>query len=410
MYYLTVHVQGFELQKLLSRCLAEGISLWNIRIIDDLEMTVRINADDWHRFQKLLGNKYKVTILSEKGFKPLLSRFLSKKRTLLGIIIFVLLLYYQSCFVSEIRIYGYQRLTESEIRQHLSNAGLYEGCSKRVDLDQVEIQMFRQLEDISWIGITYKGNLAEVTVVEGTEPINKVNLDQPCHIVAAKEGYINKIIAREGNESVTKGDFVHPGDILISGVLPIEDKTYSQDPEVPNERYTHAKGEVYAKIVYRFTYYQEKEDIKKKKTGKMIPGLSLTIGNFKFNTADLFRPYNSAIYHEHLLLNLVQPFPIQIGVNRQWEVKLQKEKREQKSIEEQGKRQAREAIRENIPDSAQILNKSLKFYREENIIKVIIMIEALEEIGKEQGFTPATIKAPIEMPEEGLISFGKSTN
>ncbi|MDD2215461.1 MAG: sporulation protein YqfD [Eubacteriales bacterium] len=398
MHKIIIRVEGFDLQKLLSLCLEEGIPLWNIRILGDLEITMGLEAADWQRFLKVAGNRYRVTIISEKGLKPLLRRILSKKSTLIGVTIFALLLYYQSCFVSEIRIYGYERLTEREIRESLANAGLYEGCSKSVDLDLVEIEMFRHLEDISWVGIEYRGNLAEVRLVEGTESIATPDLDQPCHIVAAKEGYIEKIIAREGKEAVSQGEFVNVGDVLISGILQIEDKTYSSDPENPMNRYVHARGEAFAKTVYRFIYYQEKEKLLKQRTGRSIPGFSLSIGEYAFNSADFLWPYDSAIYEEKIFFNFLRPIPIQLGINRQYEVDLIKRVRDDQAIEEQGKQQARIAIKENLPESVQIINKSLKFSPEENIIRVTIMIEALEDIGKKQGI------------KEGTDRIGKYTN
>lgn len=60
-------------------------------------------------------------------------------------------------------------------------------------------------------------------------------------------------------------------------------------------------------------------------------------------------------------------------------------------MEKQAKRQARQLIQENVPQSAQILNKSLKFLPEENIIKVTIMVEALEQIGEKKPFIPQDV-------------------
>ncbi|NLY70237.1 MAG: sporulation protein YqfD [Clostridiales bacterium] len=403
MHYITVLVEGFDPQKLLSLCLKEGIALWNIHIRSDLEMTLKLEAKDWKKFMRLKGNRYRVTILSEKGIKPLLKRAFSNKTALIGVALFIFLIYFQSLFISEIRIYGYKSYTEREIREKLKYAGLYEGCSKSIDLDKVEIDMYKQFEDLSWIGIELKGNLAEVTIVEGTKPIPIVDKEQPCHIVAAKEGYIEKTIAREGKGVVEKGDFVREGDLLITGMIPIEDKTYTQDPENPGYRYVHADGEVYAKTIYRFVYYQEKEELHKDLTGREMPGFSIRIGDLTFNSADIFRPFNSAIYEETVLINTVRPFPIEFATNKQKEVKLRKQTRDHKDIEKRAKQQLREAIKEYIPESAQILNNSLKFSEEENIIEVVIMVEALEDIGKKIIFKPA-----IES-EEGNSELGEST-
>lgn len=400
MHYITIRVEGFDLQKLLSQCLNKGIDLWNIKIAGDLEMTMRMDASDWDRFLKLARNRYRVTVISEKGFKPLFRRIITKKRTLVGAALFVLLLYYQSSFISEIRVYGYEKLTEREILENLESASLYAGCSKSVDLDKIEIQMFRNIEELSWIGIKLKGNLAEVTVVEGTTPVEEVDKSKPCHIIASKDGYIQKTIARQGKEAVSQGDFVHAGDLLISGILPIEDKTYSKDPDTVLERYVHAEGEIYAKTVYRFIRYQEKEELRKEKTGRRMPGLSLRIGNFFFNSANHIYPYDKSVYEEKRVFGFLRPVPVEFSYNCQWEVELRKIIRDEEAVTKRAKQQLREAIRENIPDSAQILNNSLKFSQEENIIRVIMMVEALEEIGRKQFFDPAATRGNIEMLRE----------
>lgn len=410
MHYKTIRVEGFDLQKLLSQCLSAGISVWNIQIRGDLDMVLRLDDADWHRFLKLTKNRYRVTVITEKGIKPFIKKAFRKKSSIAGLILFVLLLYYQSTFVSEIRVYGYERLTEREILENLEQAGLYTGCSKSVDLDRIEIEMFKKIPDLRWIGIRFRGNLAEVTIVEGTEIIPEVNKDQPCHIVAAKEGYIEKSVARQGKEAVSKGDFVHVGDLLISGILPIEDKTYSRGTDVALERYVHAEGEVFARTVYRFIRYQEKDKLIKSETGRKVPGFVLSIGNLHINTTDLLWPYDSSIYEVKEVLDILWPVPVRFAIHSQKEVELKYEKKDEESIEKQAKLHMREAIKDNIPDSAQILNNSLKFSQEENIIKVTIMIEALEDIGTEKAFVPAATNQIKEITGGGTVSIGESAN
>ena len=60
MHYITVRVEGFDPQKLLSLCLKEGVALWNIRIYGNLEMTLReIEAKDLKKFMRIKGNRYR---------------------------------------------------------------------------------------------------------------------------------------------------------------------------------------------------------------------------------------------------------------------------------------------------------------------------------------------------------------
>lgn len=406
MHFMMIRVEGFQLEKLLSLCLKHNIPLRNLRMRSDMEMTFTIDRSYYEQLLRLAKNRHQITVIDERGIVPPLTRILKKKSTLIGVALFVLLLVYQSSYVSEIRVNGYERLTESEIREELAAAGLYEGCNKNVDLDRVEIRMFQALPDISWIGITLKGNMAVATVIEGTPELEQVDTSKACHIVATREGYIETIIAREGKEAVAKGDFVEEGDMLITGILTIEDKTYTSDPENPPLRYVHANGEVYAKTVYRFIRYQEKNDILKKLTGKSLWGFSIKIGDLILDTSKILWPYDQAIYEEKEIVDWIRPIPFRLMINRQMEVQTEKVERTEASIESLGNRQARDAIKENISELARISNKSLKFSAEENIIKVIIMVEAVEQIGAEKAFLPGDTNDN----KEGIDALGEPAN
>lgn len=388
MHYKEIRVEGFEIHKLLSQCLKEGISLRNIRITGECEFTAVIGAKDWQKFRTVAKNRYNLTVTRERGIKQLVRRMLSSRSTILGIIIFCAIIVLQTAFVSEIRVYGYEKLPEREILEALEEAGLFVGCERSVDLDSIKIEMHRQLDNLSWIGITLKGGLAEVTVAEGTLPVEQIDKNQPCHIVAKKEGYIVKTIAREGKPAVEKDEFVNVGDLLISGIIEITDKTYSSDPENPPSRYVHSEGEVFAKTVHRFICYQEVNDIEKRKTGKTVPGLRVKAGTKEINTANLFAAYDTSAYEEKKVFGIIWPFPAEIYITRVSELELFSRARQADEIEALANRQAREFIKAVIPESTQITNKSLKFLPGENIIKVTILIEALEDIGQKKTFIP----------------------
>ncbi len=404
MHYISIHVEGFDIHKLLSLCLKEGIELREIKILSNFEFTADVIGSDWPRLSRLAGSRYRLSITKEKGLKPLAQKLLSNRSLIAGFLLFLLIIFTQTMFVSEIRVYGYEKLTEREILECLQDAGLYVGSSTRsIDPDQVEIEMYRSLDQISWIGITFRGGLAEVTVAEGTESKIQVDKSQPCNIVAAKDGYIEKTIAREGKVTAEKDSFVHVGDVLITGILQIEDKTYSRDPDSVLYRYVHADGEVYARTVHRFICYQDIHSLEKRKTGNSIPGIRLTLGTRAWDSADILIPYETSAYEEKIVLDLRWPFPVEVAVTRISELELYMTKRGQEEIKEQANRQVREFIKNNLPESTQILNKSLKFLPEENIIKVTAMIEALEQIGQKRSFIPPQ----IEEGEEGKTTLGK---
>lgn len=383
-HYKIVRIEGFGIQKLLTECAKSDIVLRDIHILNDMEIIMTLMDWDYDKLLKIVKNKYRVTILSEKGYKPLFKKIFNKKSTIIGLILFALLMYYQSSFVSEIRVYGYETFTEAAVRDSLRGAGFYEGCSKKVDISSVKLHIYQDLDNIAWIGIKYIGNMAEVTIVEGTITPKLVDITKPCDIVASKNGYIEKTIAKEGKIAQEKGAYVQTGDVLISGIVPIKSTAYGTPESALTERYVHAAGEVYARVPYRLNYYQERYKLEKTPTGRQIVGIKLRFGNVFINTAKLFNYFDKASYREKIILDTIRPVPITIGFSVLEEIEVQKQEREQIEINKLGNTQVRTAIKENLPEKAQIINKSLNFAQRENIISVTILLETLEEIGKEK--------------------------
>lgn len=383
-YSIRIKVEGFDQEKLLTECVRRGIPMRDIHPANDIEMSLTLMEWDYKEFLRIAKNRYQITIIKESGYKPAIRKTFRNRSTIAGLIIFALILFYQSTFVSEIRILGYEKFTETEIRDSLREAGLYEGCSKSVDLKKVKLHIYDDLDNIAWIGVKYIGNLAEVSIVEGTITPRPVDKSKPCNIVADKEGYVERTIAREGVVAAQQGTFVKPGDVLISGIVPLRNTAYGTPAAGLTERYVHSAGEVYAKVPYRLFYYQEKYEDIKEPTGRCTYGIRLEIGGLKINTARVFYNYENSVYTEKALFHTIRPIPMSLGFARIDEVMVSRLERSGSEVQKQANRLVRQAIKEKLGENSQILNKSLKFSSGENIIGVTIMLETLEKIGIEK--------------------------
>jgi len=377
-------IEGFQLDKLLTECLARGIDLRKIKVRGDLEMTLIVTEEDYNHLLKIIRSRYRVTVLKERGSRPAIKKLLSQKATLVGALLFAFLLYYQSLFVAEIRVYGYEAIPETQIRNVLKEAGFYEGCKKDIDISKVKQAVYDKIDNIVWIGISCKGNMAEVNVVEGKVKPPVLEEKTPCDIVADQAGYIYEIIPKEGLRTVPDGTFVNMGDILISGIVPLSPTAYGTSAASATERYVHASGSVKAKIPYRAIFYQERYERIQQKTGRLLYGMQITIGSKSFDTLNDYNSYEVSKRTSKNIFHTVKPFPIKFTFSKDEEVKLLRRERVETEIRSQAEVQLREYLRGNIPKNVQILNKSLNFSLEENIIEVSVMLETLQEIGKEQ--------------------------
>lgn len=322
-YRVKVRIVGLSPHLLINRLLVHNITIRDINYIDASEVTFTIQGDRLSTLKKEAGYKFKVDVISEKGIRPLARNLKSRKLMLAGAVIFVLFFFAQSVFIKEIEVSGYKSLTESQIRSALAKHGLYEGATKFIDLHQVEQSLYSDFDEIVYARVRIEGKYVLVQVSEGDETNlddavkGRLDISVPCDIVAPRDCYIEEIRTFAGRAVCRPGDYVEKGDILITGIVPVENPTYTPKEGDPLCQYMHSEGEITARIPYFYSF-----EIKEKDKG----------------TA------------KNLLM--------------QW-------------------------IKKNIPENAQILNKSLNFSSLGNIIRVYGKIETRQKVGIEKEISVA---------------------
>jgi len=381
-YCIRVTLEGNDPERFLDKCIREGIALKNIVRKNDCTITFEILSSDYRKITEMAGNRYKLRISREKGLFYRIRLMLNRKILLAGLMLFSGIIYYQSLFISEISVNGYESISEQALRQSMESAGFYEGCRKSVNLNKVKLQIYDDFDNISWVGIQYDGNLARVNIAEGGEPYinDAVADDSPCNIVADKDGYIDDVIPREGVRAVEDGHFVREGDVLISGIIPLESTAYGKEDEKKTEMYVHAQGTVTARIPVRLDFYMEACETEFKSESRR---LWLLCVNGKNPVLDLI-PYEKARVERVDIINAVKPFRLKIQLVSIEKINLSRTEITDKKAKEKVLNETHKYIKENLPEDTQILNKSLNFTREKNIIKAGVTLETLQQIGKEE--------------------------
>lgn len=380
-HYRKIRIEGFGLDKLLNKCIKDRIRIRGVAFINELELTLSISSRDLKKLKKLAKNTYRITVLGDGGYGYHIKRLGKKKITILGVLLFAALLFYQSLFIVEIRVNGYEAIGERDLRESLAEAGLYEGCRKDIDINEVKIHLYEEYDTISWVGIHFDGNLAEVSIAEGAKPVTpKVEEKTPCDIVADKAGYISRVIPTEGVRAVKDGEYVKKGDVLITGIVPLNNVAYGTDSEDETETYVHAAGTVEAKIPERIHFFAERYERRKEKTGKRIWGFSVN----DYNLAKKRNHYEVSTVKTKNLLNIVKPFRLKIDMVCVEEVHVKEREVKNTELKKAVNAKIRQYAKENLPQKAQILNKSLNFSREKNIINIGVTLETLQTIGVEE--------------------------
>ena len=388
----TIRIEGFEINRFISVCMRQHIRLKSIKYIDDTAIEVLIRAADLDRLRQAAGSRYRITVVSSRGYEPVLKYIWRRKTTIVGIGIFIFLIFYQSLFVAEIEVTGYESISEKDIRQTLADAGLYEGARIREDTSDVKNAVFSMSDNIAYISVKYEGRKAIVDIVEAKyKEIKKTRDTRPCNIVSDTDCYIDTVKVYNGERNIREGQYVKKGKVLISGTVHMESTAYGTPAEKIKEYYVHAAGEVTGIKPYEYIFYEEKQQYIKETTGKFIPYINIRFGDMMFYSENMTGSYKVS-QRECLktVKNRVIPLSIELGkIN---EIHLKKQKRSKKDLKKSAEAKIRAEIKENLPEDAQIINKSLKFSPEENIIVIYVQLEVRQKIGKEEEITASDTK------------------
>lgn len=355
-----VRIEGFQIGKLLDAAAKNGILLRSVRVYAETEAQAEIAACDLKRLQKLAGARYRVKPRARRGAVYQTRVFLRRPVLAIGVLLAAAIVIAESFFVAAIEVDGYRAIPESELRACLAESGIREGTYRpRIDWERAETAIFETFPQIMWVRLVYDGRLVVLEVAETGHKIIRgetelsaeeedlfvpapAKQDGYCDIVAARGGYIESINPTWGDAMAEQGDYVKKGQVLICGRIPIEPTTFEEN--APKEYYVRARGEVWARVPYRLTFRQERYLRSSAKT------------NAQHETAQAEQPA--------VVSNRVE--------------------KTQKQAKAKAEQQIRVWAKENLPENAEIVKKSLNFLQKENIIEVGVTLEVRQQIGKEQ--------------------------
>ncbi len=344
-----VRIEGFQIGKLLDAAAKNGILLRSVRVYAETEAQAEIAACDLKRLKKLGGARYRITAQKRQGGVYQMRRMRKRPVLLLGIVLAAAIVIGESFFVAAVEIDGYRAIPEAELRACLAECGIREGVYRpAIDWEKAEAAVFARFPQIMWVRLVYDGRLVLLEVAETGHKIirgetelsaEEEDLFIPApeersgysNIVAARSGYIERIDPVWGDAMAEPGDYVKKGQVLIRGQIPIEPTTFEEN--APKEYYVRAQGEVWAHVPYRLTFRQE-------------------------------RYLRSA----------------QVGTA----VVADRVEKSQKQAKAKAEQQIRIWAKENLPENAEIVKKSLNFTQKENIIEIGVTLEVRQQIGKEQ--------------------------
>ena len=366
---LQLRIEGFKADKLLNMAFRKGIFMRRICVLSETEITVWIAAGDLKKLKKLAKSLYKITVLQEKGPECGLKKIRRQPFVLLGIALAAAVIFARSLLISTVIVDGYKAIPEESLRKCLSESGIYEGAWRPdIEWEKARKTLYDTFPEITWVKLVYDGTAVYLDIAETDDlrDTSRTDADGDAEdtddaedtgkkitytdLVAEKSGYVERVQPLWGEARVEAGDYVKKGQVLIGGCIPIEPTTFEEGDA--KEYYVKAQGEVWARVPYRLNFAQER---------------------YKENARGL-QDENAEESAEESAKG---------GENERIIIE-NKTERTPEEIKAKAEQQIRLWAKENLPENAEILNKSLNFAPKENIIEIGVTLEVRREITKEQ--------------------------
>ncbi|MEH7108635.1 MULTISPECIES: sporulation protein YqfD [Bacillaceae] len=241
---VTVKVTGKGLERFLNVLTRNGLYIWHVRRHGTETITFKIRlteAKSIRHYARKSGCK--ISFLRRSGSPFLLKRMLKNSGFLIGIGLFLFMIFLLSNVIWGIEIKGAKPATEYQIRKELDKMGVKIG-KFQFSVDNVEAiqrNLTNNIGALTWVGVELKGTTYHLQVVEKNQPKSPETLS-PQNLIAKKKAVIVGTYIEQGQKMVDINDHVEQGQLLVSGEIGKE----GLQPEL-----VAAKGEVWGETWYK---------------------------------------------------------------------------------------------------------------------------------------------------------------
>lgn len=388
--YLTIRVEGLNIEKFLNISVSRSISFWNVKRVSMTEIELKINIKGYRSLKKILKRTgCQISIIDKRGLPFFVSKVNNRKMLGIGFIIFIFLILVLSSFIWSIRITGTNITSTKEIERNLAELGVRPGALKLdLSVSEIENNMLIRMETLSWIKVRFIGTRAEVEVKERVSPPKIIPENTPCDVVAKRDGVILKIVSSMGDASVKQGTPVRKGDVLITGTL---------NRESSGIRYVHAAGEVIARTWYECSFSVPLQKTEKVRTGKKITNVYLITGSKKIQIKNSTIPYKSYDKIEKsakIIDTDIFQLPIEIVLEEYYETQGKLITLTADEAVSEAADSVEKAIIGSLPPGSKILNRKIETDIKDNAAIANATIETIEDIGVQEEISEDKILLP----------------
>ncbi|ANX00542.1 sporulation protein YqfD [Thermoclostridium stercorarium] len=380
--YVIIIVSGLSVEKFINICTRRQILLWDIERLSPTEVIMKMSIRGFKNARSAARkSRCRVRIKAKKGLPYIIWRYKKRKGFVAGLIVFAVLIYLMTSIIWSVEITGNYNLSRETLMQQLNEMGIFRGATKRsINPKHVADKLMLNNRGLAWVGVEIKGTKLIISVREGIEPPRVVPMDQPCNVVAERDGIVISVRAKNGLEKVKEGDTVKKGQVLISGVME------SKNPEA-GTRYVHAMGEVLAR-----TWYEVKVDVPEKKINRIRTGhewnkYSMYFLDFKIRLPsgnNPFELYEKDIVDKAPVIMNHFKFPLGLIIEKHYELKEEEEFLDKEEARRLAEKTAMDKVSEILPADAEIVDRQMEIFTSDGKEYLLVTVECTENIAMQQ--------------------------
>ncbi len=272
--YLVIDIRGRYQERFFNVCLRRGLHLWQVERLPSGVTRACIGIGTFFKLGEIAcRTKCYPHIVAKCGLPFALKRRRGRVAFVAGLLGCLCVVYCLSTLLWVVNITG--TLVDPEtVRQQLQEAGLRVGSRlSSIDPYEIEEAFLLHHKEYAFVSVNLNGTVANVEVTDAYPKPEILKLDEPCDIVASRDGVVKRVSVLNGEQTVNVYDVVRKGQLLVSGTVFRSGVGFE---------YLRAAGEVVAQTTYEATapvvpYVEFNQITGEKKTLRVLRVLNMAL-------------------------------------------------------------------------------------------------------------------------------------
>lgn len=247
--FVKIKISSENPEMMLNKLISKGINIWCVERYNDY-IVLCLLLKDYLKIRKLrreVKTTKRIKIIEKHGLKIDVKQIKPRKSIVIGFIIVLAINIFLSNFIWIVDVNGANQINTTDIIRECENIGVKIGCYRnKINTYDAAQSLALAYDKIAWVSLNVEGSKVTVNITESDE--SEKYKDKSSNIIASTDGVIKSIQDIKGSRSISIGQTVKKGDILISGIETVGN----------NVRYVYSKGEILAE-----TRHQLKKKVSK---------------------------------------------------------------------------------------------------------------------------------------------------